>query len=91
MESQDCAVRGPIYRLIESDLNMFYVVHLVLHEATQRRTLLTYESEAPMNVGATQTPSFDRILCTLFVAGFTQAASLESSVINPISRRKAFV
>lgn len=30
-----------------------------------------------------QTPSFVRILCTLFVVGLTQAASLDSSVIKP--------
>lgn len=36
-----------------------------------------------MKLGATQTPAFVRILCTLFVAGFTHAASFVSKVVKP--------
>jgi hypothetical protein len=36
-----------------------------------------------MNVGATQIPSFVRILWTDLVSGFTQAASFDSRVTNP--------
>lgn len=42
-----------------------------------------YDKDAPTKVGAMQTPSFVRILCTLFVVGLTQAASLDSSVMKP--------
>jgi hypothetical protein len=42
-----------------------------------------YDRDAPTNVGATHTPRAVRILCTLCVAGFTQAASLLSSVVKP--------
>jgi hypothetical protein len=43
-----------------------------------------YDNDAPTKVGATQIPRSVRILCTLFVAGFTHAASLVSSVVNPV-------
>lgn len=46
-------------------------------------TQIIYDKEAPTSVGATQTPFVVRILCTLLVTGFTHAASLESSVMNP--------
>lgn len=42
-----------------------------------------YDNDAPTNVGATHTPSCVRILCTLLVTGFIQAASLVSRVMNP--------
>lgn len=44
-----------------------------------------YDREAPTRDGAKHTPSFVRILCTLFVDGLTHAASLELSVIKPAS------
>ena len=44
---------------------------------------LAYEREAPINVGATHTPSLVRILCTDFVAGFIHAASWVSRVVKP--------
>lgn len=44
-----------------------------------------YERDAPTSVGAKHTPSLVRILCTLLVTGFTQAASLESRVIKPVN------
>lgn len=42
-----------------------------------------YDREAPIRVGATQTPPLVRILCTLLLTGLTQAASLESRVMKP--------
>lgn len=36
-----------------------------------------------MKLGATHTPSFVRILCTVLVTGSTHAASLDSNVVNP--------
>lgn len=44
---------------------------------------IAYESEAPTSVGARHTACSVRILCTLFVTGFTHAASLVSSVVKP--------
>lgn len=45
--------------------------------------MVLYDKEAPTKFGATQMPSFVRILCTLFVSGLTHAASRVSSVVKP--------
>ena len=42
-----------------------------------------HDKDAPTKFGARQTPSFVRILCTVFVSGFTHAASRVSRVMNP--------
>jgi hypothetical protein len=42
----------------------------------------SYDKEAPTSVGAKQTPSFVLILCEVFVARSTQAASLVSRVVK---------
>lgn len=54
-----------------------------LHIAKKLNYVYVHDRVAPMKLGARQTPSFVRILCTLFDTGLTQAASRVSRVVKP--------
>lgn len=72
--------------LIEStrDNNVYHQTRIL---SSSSILLPIHDSEAPASVGATHTPRSVLILCTLFVAGSTHAASRLSSVVKPLHER----